>query len=274
MFVNSNSCNCYEEKSNGYLTTTNDVSKRWAFPSAQWCLSSDRRLEWSYGSLIDAALFTGLLPTSCPDLQILDDSLLDGYFRFRVISPKDGSTVGEVTLYCVMTAHPAESFLPLPSGGATNYASSDARSPLYYNACAQFSSIYQNHGRTEFDMIKVIPATRGKVWSTQIARFMGPTWVLTAPDGPHVGPMNLALKEYTLCHVPGFPCYYVKIPDFSGVTIHHGDFGLEVNKDQNWVYPVIWNITSLTGQCAFITTYVTVKLVPMHLYLQIAAYVI
>ena len=24
---------------------------------------------------------------------------------------------------------------------------------------------------------------------------MGPTWVLSAPDGPHVGPMNLAIKE-------------------------------------------------------------------------------
>ena len=23
---------------------------------------------------------------------------------------------------------------------------------------------------------------------------MGPTWVLSAPDGPHVGPMNLAIK--------------------------------------------------------------------------------
>ena len=22
---------------------------------------------------------------------------------------------------------------------------------------------------------------------------MGPTWVLSAPDGPHVGPMNLAI---------------------------------------------------------------------------------
>ena len=27
----------------------------------------------------------------------------------------------------------------------------------------------------------------------QIAKFMGPTWVLSAPDGPHVGPMNLAI---------------------------------------------------------------------------------
>ena len=26
---------------------------------------------------------------------------------------------------------------------------------------------------------------------------MGPTWVLSAPDGPHVGPMNLAIRENT-----------------------------------------------------------------------------
>ena len=25
---------------------------------------------------------------------------------------------------------------------------------------------------------------------------MGPTWVLAAPDGPHVGPMNLAMRAY------------------------------------------------------------------------------
>ena len=23
---------------------------------------------------------------------------------------------------------------------------------------------------------------------------MGPTWVLSAPDGPHVGPMNIAIR--------------------------------------------------------------------------------
>ena len=28
----------------------------------------------------------------------------------------------------------------------------------------------------------------------QIAKFMGPTGVLPAPDGPHVGPMNLAIR--------------------------------------------------------------------------------
>ena len=25
---------------------------------------------------------------------------------------------------------------------------------------------------------------------------MGPTWVLAAPDGPHVGPMNLAIRVF------------------------------------------------------------------------------
>ena len=27
---------------------------------------------------------------------------------------------------------------------------------------------------------------------------MGPTWVLTAPDGPNVGPMNLAIRAITM----------------------------------------------------------------------------
>ena len=26
--------------------------------------------------------------------------------------------------------------------------------------------------------------------------YMGPTWVLSAPDGPHVGPMNLAIRRW------------------------------------------------------------------------------
>ena len=32
---------------------------------------------------------------------------------------------------------------------------------------------------------------------------MGPTWVLSAPDEPHVGPMNLAIRAaYQTCHSP------------------------------------------------------------------------
>ena len=30
---------------------------------------------------------------------------------------------------------------------------------------------------------------------------MGPTWVLSAPDGPHVGPMNLAIRDIISYHV-------------------------------------------------------------------------
>ena len=31
---------------------------------------------------------------------------------------------------------------------------------------------------------------------------MGPTWVLLAPDGPHVGPMNLAIRDKTCWNLP------------------------------------------------------------------------
>ena len=34
--------------------------------------------------------------------------------------------------------------------------------------------------------------------TAQIAKFTGPTWVLSAPDGPHVGPMNLAIRVASL----------------------------------------------------------------------------
>ena len=36
---------------------------------------------------------------------------------------------------------------------------------------------------------------------------MGPTWVLSAPDGPHVGPMSLVIRVsetmFTATHIPG-----------------------------------------------------------------------
>ena len=35
---------------------------------------------------------------------------------------------------------------------------------------------------------------------------MGPTWVLSAPDGPHVGPMNLAIRFY-LRNWPNSPLF-------------------------------------------------------------------
>ena len=47
-----------------------------------------------------------------------------------------------------------------------------------------FDNIQMYHP-TQFDWRNVI---------SQIAKFMRPTWVLSAPDGPHVGPMNLAIR--------------------------------------------------------------------------------
>ena len=35
---------------------------------------------------------------------------------------------------------------------------------------------------------------------------MGPTWVISAPDGPHVGPMNLAIREYIIFQYRYFRC--------------------------------------------------------------------
>ena len=40
---------------------------------------------------------------------------------------------------------------------------------------------------------------------------MGPTWILSAPDGPHVGPMNLVIREGTVV------CWH---PDF--IRLHRG----------------------------------------------------
>ena len=41
---------------------------------------------------------------------------------------------------------------------------------------------------------------------------MGPTWVLSAPDGPHVGPMNLAMRRNLApvvhLHTHGLPMIY------------------------------------------------------------------
>ena len=53
---------------------------------------------------------------------------------------------------------------------------------------------------------------------------MGPTWVLSAPDGTHVGPMNLAIRlGYVTTYVIVLvPCYQTKNLDFSAVTCSPG----------------------------------------------------
>ena len=56
-----------------------------------------------------------------------------------------------------------------------------------YNIVVKFKS--RSNGLTMID----IPDS--KVHGTN----MGPTWVLSAPDGPHVGPMNLIIRNVVAC---------------------------------------------------------------------------
>ena len=62
---------------------------------------------------------------------------------------------------------------------------------------------------------------------------MGPTWVLSAPDGPHVGPMNLAIREYIsylLWHLS------VMVNDLIIVKLLAKEFGLTAWGMLYWVY--------------------------------------
>ena len=40
---------------------------------------------------------------------------------------------------------------------------------------------------------------------------MGPTWVLSAPDGPHVGPMNLAIRDSLYQPIEAGWCMYASV---------------------------------------------------------------
>ena len=49
--------------------------------------------------------------------------------------------------------------------------------------------------------------------------YMGPTWVLSAPDGPRVGPVNLAIRERSL--VRWAPDWYLRHAISMPVGMHH-----------------------------------------------------
>ena len=48
---------------------------------------------------------------------------------------------------------------------------------------------------------------------------MVPTWVLSAPDGPHVGPMNLTIKEWAGDMIKKWPGYYRSISFTKGINV-------------------------------------------------------
>ena len=71
------------------------------------------------------------------------------------------------------------------------------RSSCIYAGASLLDSLYINQ-----NILKSISALRGDNadWQGQVpdskvhGANMGPTWVLSAPDGPHVGPLNLAIR--------------------------------------------------------------------------------
>ena len=64
---------------------------------------------------------------------------------------------------------------------------------------------------------------------------MGPTWVLSASDGPHVGPMNLAIRASS-CKTRTDLLYIVKI-----MGAH----------DIDYVEPILLNGTEVDHHCVY-----------------------
>ena len=62
---------------------------------------------------------------------------------------------------------------------------------------------------------------------------MGPTWVLSAPDGPHVGPMNLAIKDSTLS------------PEHSQKTLHSSVMKASYGMSSVNLYPDLCDLITI-----------------------------
>ena len=60
----------------------------------------------------------------------------------------------------------------------------------------QLTDTYASTGNGELKSVayELQPIPDNKVHGAN----MGPTWVLSAPDGPHVGPMGLAIRDVAL----------------------------------------------------------------------------
>ena len=71
-------------------------------------------------------------------------------------------------------------------------------SPLLINSCSMVSCCSFAVGMLTVGQIEPRSACRsGRFPDSKVhGANMGPTWVLWAPDGPHVGPMNLAIRLY------------------------------------------------------------------------------
>ena len=61
----------------------------------------------------------------------------------------------------------------------------------------------------------------GPIMTSQLARFMGPTWGRQDPGGPHVGPMNLALWDGLFILWNTVRCHYNTVSVLQNIHNRH-----------------------------------------------------
>ena len=85
----------------------------------------------------------------------LEDLLPDDFYWLTIVSPEDGAPVGNAIIYCHgMASSSPKAFLPLPAERASNYASTSKEQSSLIWKCTN-DSIYNKHGYTEFDMVRI-----------------------------------------------------------------------------------------------------------------------
>ena len=125
------------------------------------------------------------------------------------------------------------------------WAKTSARRDEKHLSFGIWCALYQRFdSNTRFSCVHIFHRADIRM-TTQIAIFigthMGPTWVLSAPGGPHVGPMNLAIKEPSLAHKN----WYILTPCIVYPIINWGhEYGMtndctEHKLDANTVKPLI-----------------------------------
>ena len=77
--------------------------------------------------------------------------------------------------------------------------------------------------RSHDTLTAVIVGVRGgKVPDSKVnGANMGPTWVLSAPDGPHVGPMNLAIRDMVAQPTPRYHFAATDIETIEQIHTHY-----------------------------------------------------
>ena len=85
-----------------------------------------------------------------------------------------------------------------PEATLFNYFATKQTVLNHSKAYVSTGMLFSPGSNSEFLSTHMLHLTKRFIDTSQIAKFMGPTWVLSAPDGPHVGPMNLAIRGWVI----------------------------------------------------------------------------